>query len=209
MSSERSRRCSCSCGGASSISVTVFTVSSSSLPEICSYSRTTFCHSDSLSMYSASEPALFRRGCVGSLQQSHLPASVRGPVLSIKFSECLSSVTAFCFHDQAQRSVLDAAHDDRVQHEIGLLSLLVWQEIGQHVWRRASRHFACNFSDTWVKCCEIRNELEAPLVVSSFFSTIEARWTTQVSRIQDHQDPPDTSANRITAPQPHKDETPT
>ena len=53
--------------------------------------------------------------------------------------------------------------------------------------------------------CEIRNELEAPLIVSSFFSTIEARWTTQVSRVHDHHDPPDTSA----APQPHKDETPT
>ena len=149
MSSERNRRCSCSCGGASSISVTVFTVSSSSLPEICSYSRTTFCHSDSLSMYSASEPALFRRGCVGSLQQCHLPASVRGPVLSIKFSECWSSVTAFRFHDQAQKSVLDAAHDDRVQHEIGFLSLFVWRKIGQQVCGSSAAGYATSWKRHW------------------------------------------------------------
>ena len=52
----------------------------------------------------------------------------------------------------------------------------------------------------WVNCCEIRNKLESPLIGSSYFSTIEARWTSQVPRIPDHHGPSDTSLNRITAP---------
>ena len=85
-----------------------------------------------------------------SFQQCHLPASARGPGLSIKFSERLSSVTAFRLHDQPQRCVLDALHNDRVQHEFGVLSLLVWREIGQQVWRCSSRHVICNVSEARV-----------------------------------------------------------
>ena len=85
----------------------------------------------------------------GSSHQCHLPASVRGPVLSIKFSECVSSVTDFRFHDQAQKSVPNAASDERAQRETGFLSVLVWREIGQQVWHRSSRDDMCNFSEAW------------------------------------------------------------
>ena len=137
---------------------------------------------DSLSMCSASEPALFRCGCMMGLQ-CHLLASVRRLVLNIRFSECLSSVMAFRFHDQAHKSVLDAAHDDRVQHERSILSLIVWREIGQQEWHCSSRHVICNFSEAWVNCCEIRNELESPIVV--FFVLPYHRSTMDDSGVED------------------------
>ena len=98
-------------------------------------------------------------------QQCHLPASVCGLILSIKFSQCFASVTTRCLHDQAQRSVLDATRDDCVQHEICFLPLFVQREFTQQVWRCSSRHIVSNVSEAWVNSCEVRDELESPLVV--------------------------------------------
>ena len=112
-------------------------------------------------------------------QQCHLPASVCGSIPSIKFSQCYSSVTARCVHDQAQRSVLDATHNDCVQHEVCFLPLIVRRDVTQHEWRCSSRHIVSHVSEAWVNSCEVRDELESPLVVTPFLCTIEARRFSQ------------------------------
>ena len=140
-----------------------------------------------LLMYSASEPTLFNFGCM--IRLSSLPASVHGSILSIKFSQCFSSVTARCVHDQEQRSVLDATHNDCVQLEVCFLPLIVRREVTQQVWRCSSRHIVSHVSEAWVNSCDVRDELESPLVVTPFLCTIEARRFSQVSRIQSHHCP--------------------
>ena len=65
-------------------------------------------------------------------------------------------------------------------------------------------------SEAWVNSCEMSDELESPFVVTPFLCPIEAGWTGQVPRIQNHHGPlPETSAIRITAPLPYRDEAPT
>ena len=67
-----------------------------------------------------------------------------------------------------------------------------------------------NVSEAWVNSCEVRDELESPLVVTPLLCSIEARRFSLVSRNQSHRGPrSDTSANRITAPLPYRDEAPT
>ena len=140
-------------------------------------------------MYSASEPALINFGCM--IRLSSTIYSVCGLILSIKFSQCFSSLTARCVHDQAQRSVLDATHNDCVQHEVCFLPLIVRREITQQVCCCSSRHIVSHshVSEAWVNSCEVRDELESSLVVTLFLCTIEARRFSQVSKIQSHHGP--------------------
>ena len=81
--------------------------------------------------------------------------------------------------------VLDANHNDCVQ----LSSPHRPAEITQQVWCCSSRHIVSNVSEPWVNSCEVRDELESPLVVTPFLCTIEARRFSQVSRIQSHHGP--------------------
>ena len=95
-------------------------------------------------------------------------------------------------------------------HEVRFLPVIVPWEVTQQVWRCSSRHIVSHVSEVWVNRFEVRDELESPLVVTHFLCTIEARRFSQVSRIQSHHGPrSDTSANRITAPLPNRDEAPT
>ena len=50
------------------------------------------------------------------------------------------------------------------------------------LWLCSSRHVIYNFSEAWVNCCEIDNELESPLVVSSFFSIRKKKKTCVILR---------------------------
>ena len=55
---------------------------------------------------------------------------------------------------------------------------------GHWVCRCFSRHFIGNVSEAWCNSCDIRDELESPLVVTPFLRPIKAAWTGQVS-VQD------------------------
>ena len=116
-------------------------------------------------MYPASEPALFNFGCMIRLSS--------GTILSIKFSQCFSSVTARCVHDQAQRSVLMQPTMTAYSVEICFLPLCV-RRITQQVWCCSLRHVVSNVSEAWVNSCEVRDEVKSPLVVTPFLYSIEA-----------------------------------